>query len=513
MHSFGYVASNFIDFLQQQNYSKHTIRSYRFTLLNTLAQWLFLNSNCSMINTVSLDSLDYPEYYKTVAGDFCTFLNYAKNLDNVTINEAFKDFCSSDTASCRPPSWLKKIISFSRLYGRNLVEVCPFDSFTFLLNRLLCGERFDFSQGIYSRIIRFLKHVHTQNIFKFNLTWEKGESWRKTVSNVLLDSENITICSNSSSHELMLAYLNHCHYEKELSYRSIYHEMRYLKYFFDWCNSFSLDSFSKTLVKSYVDYLVDKNLKMSSIYHHFNAVKYFADFLLEYELVDSNPARGISLKTRQRKPKEVLSLEERNQLLCAPLKHLQNQEYSLADNSRASFHAARDLCILYLFATTGIRLLEISSLKRTDVKLDEGIITIHGKGSRVFSDKQRTVFLNDDTSYWLKLYLELRQGFACPWLFITVDGFKLASHNFQAALSKYGKCAGIKKRINPTLMRASFASWMIEKGIDPVALKELLGHESIRTTFGYYVFMKEEHVRETWARCNPLSNILSAKKE
>jgi Site-specific recombinase XerD len=53
---------------------------------------------------------------------------------------------------------------------------------------------------------------------------------------------------------------------------------------------------------------------------------------------------------------------------------------------------------------------------------------------------------------------------------------------------------------------------MVEKGIDPVALKELMGHRSIRTTFSYYVFLKQEHVRKTWAECNPLSVILSRKE-
>ncbi|MDI6729801.1 MAG: tyrosine-type recombinase/integrase, partial [Thermodesulfovibrionales bacterium] len=95
-----------------------------------------------------------------------------------------------------------------------------------------------------------------------------------------------------------------------------------------------------------------------------------------------NPTCEIRLKANERSPKDTLSLEERNTLLSIPAKLLKDKGLLPEDKSASSFFLVRDACILHLFATTGIRLSEITSLKRSNVHLEDRTLTIRGKGSR-----------------------------------------------------------------------------------------------------------------------------------
>ncbi len=243
----------------------------------------------------------------------------------------------------------------------------------------------------------------------------------------------------------------------------------------------------------------------TSVRHHFNTIKYWSRFLVEYELIAKDPTQDMVLKKNERPDKNTLTLKERDLLLEAPLAILKKEEI----NKRRAFVVIRDLCILHLFVTTGIRRAEIGNLKLVDLNLKDRSLRVRGKGSRRYLDKPRTLFLDDvATLQNLETYLELRKDMSCPWLFITFAGFKLKPTSFLHVVSKYGQRAGIERPVHPNLLRSSFASWMVEGGIDPVALKELMGHTSIRTTFGYYVHLKEDFIRDTWSRYNPLSRIL-----
>ncbi len=365
-------------------------------------------------------------------------------------------------------------------------------------------------------IIKYIKYLYAHGLLKTDFSWEKEENWKTKTYDTLRKASVIIPGPSSSWDDLSLAYLDFCHHEKDLSLKSIRHEQRYLHAFFCWIRESAVkvgvSQLTGKLVKSYIDSLISRGLSNVSVRHHLNTIKGFAAFLLEYGIIGQNPVAGISIKSNEKRPKAVLSLQERDLLLSSPLRLMEQQCHS-SRHAYSEFFLARDLCILHMFITTGIRLQEISGLRVSDIDLDDKIITIRGKGSRSLVAKGRYLFLDHPgTFHSLSNYLKIRSEVKSPWLFITPNGIKLQPPSFQDIVASYGKLAGIDKRVNPQLLRASFASWMVEKGIDPVALKELMGHNSIRTTFSYYVFLKQEHVRKTWAECNPLSVILSRKE-
>jgi len=501
----------FFDHLKSSDYAESTLKSYHFAICKALPHWLFASSLCFAMKQYPVTSFTPPSYLKSKIPKLKRFIDWAvSNRAKVSIEDALSEYEAILLQDDHSQSWIKQWKSLAFSYGEAMVLSSDLEIFRFLLMRIVSEDIVISSKQATNNIVRFVKFLHTHGLQKTDLPWEYSESWRQQIKRTLKDSVNVFASPSSSGEELLLAYLNFCHQEKELTLKSLNHEKRYLAYFLNWAEPFNVNGFNAPLIKKFISHLKEKRLSWTSIRHYFNTLKGFSEFLVECSILQKKPTCEIRLKANERSPKDTLSLEERNTLLSISARLLKDKGLLPEDKSALSFFLVRDACILHLFATTGIRLSEITSLKCSNVHLEDRTLTIRGKGSRSYLEKNRIVFLNDPQTFkWLVYYLDIRRDMTCPWLFVTIDGFKLLSPGIQTIVRKYGKMAGIKRSVSPNLLRASFASWMIEKGIDPVALKKLMGHESIRTTFGYYVSLKEEHVKNTWARCNPLSGILS----
>ena len=196
-------------------------------------------------------------------------------------------------------------------------------------------------------------------------------------------------------------------------------------------------------------------------------------------------------------PRQLLSPEQRDAIRHAP------------PVGGTLFRRARSNAVIALLLSTGLRLQEISVLKVEDIDFADKTIHISGKGGRTVSHKFRTGFLDDAALAALQQYLPNRPVRNSPWLFTDAKGFRLKPPVYQAIVHDYGIAANLSIPLNFQILRASFASWMVERGIDPVALKQLMGHKDIRTTFKCYVSMTDAHIRKIWLNTNPLSRLLS----
>ncbi|RJX28540.1 MAG: hypothetical protein C4554_02260 [Dethiobacter sp.] len=443
--------------LKASNRADSTVQSYCFALNVALPRWLFSSLPCRLLS------------HEHAPPELEGFIQWAR------IKRAGN--CAGDAAAEYKSSLLagrKKWEALVFDYGKKTVLGMVLETFRFLLLRILSEGLVIFSQKATKHIVRFVKYLHSRGFLLTVLPWENKEGWKRKLEQVLEESAGGSASRSSSPAELLLAYLNFCHCEKELTLKSLRHEHRYLETFFRWAEPFELSRFNAPLIKKFVEELCTKGLAWVSVRHHFHTLKGFASFLVEAGILAENPTRSIRLKANERQMKDVLSFEERNGLLSAPARLW---EGPVSDN-RAKFFLARDRCILHLFAATGIRLAEIAGLKLEDVDLADKTLHIRGKGSRTYLEKGRVLFLDDPGTYQaLAGYLEVRKELACPWLFVTEDGFRLMPHSFQQVVKKYGRIAGIKRNVSPVLLRASFASWMIEKGVDPVALCRSVGHD------------------------------------
>jgi integrase/recombinase XerD len=133
--------------------------------------------------------------------------------------------------------------------------------------------------------------------------------------------------------------------------------------------------------------------------------------------------------------------------------------------------------MLELFYSTGMRLSECVNLKKTDLEFREKIGWVRsGKGA-----KDRMIILSDKIIKELEEYLSGSKG---DFVFPGRKG-KLSKRNVQKVVSKAAKLAGIAKRVTPHTLRHSFATHLLESGVDVRKIQVLLGHANLNTTEQY----------------------------
>lgn len=131
--------------------------------------------------------------------------------------------------------------------------------------------------------------------------------------------------------------------------------------------------------------------------------------------------------------------------------------------------------VISILYSAGLRLSELINLKQTDVDLARNIIFIkQGKGK-----KDRITLLSKRVKKLLKEYYVLVGE--RNYVFSGRKG-KYSSKTIQEIIKQSSKKAGIKKRVTPHTLRHSFATHLLERGIDIRIIQKLLGHENIRTT-------------------------------
>lgn len=148
------------------------------------------------------------------------------------------------------------------------------------------------------------------------------------------------------------------------------------------------------------------------------------------------------------------------------------------------FRMSRDLTMLELLYSSGIRRAELAAMTTDAVDFDRTLATVIGKG-----DKQRTVPLGEPALKSCREYLRRREevmagcGAATEALFINGRGEPLTMRSVNRIVRAYGLKAGV--HVTPHMLRHSFATHMLDNGADIRAIQEILGHQSLSTTQGY----------------------------
>jgi site-specific recombinase XerD len=155
-----------------------------------------------------------------------------------------------------------------------------------------------------------------------------------------------------------------------------------------------------------------------------------------------------------------------------------------------TFVCFRDEVILLLFLDTGVRLSEIVGIEVKDIRGSNLII------KRTKNLFERTVYLSEVTQEQIKRYLIIRGELETDKLFISHDNKELKAHSIQTRFTKYGKDAGISKRVSPHTFRHTMARRMIVAGIDAFSLMTLLGHSDMTITKRYVNLWGEDIERK-----------------
>lgn len=251
---------------------------------------------------------------------------------------------------------------------------------------------------------------------------------------------------------------------------------------------------SKQILQEYVDYL-NGGFAVKTVRRRIASLRSFYNYLEGEDLVSENPFERFHLHMREpfRIP-QTMSLEEINRILAcaygdsptlipaAPGSDAGNgiwKNAAVNPNSR-EFIWLRDIAVLELLFAGGFRVSELCRLKFEDLSPDRLAIRINGKGN-----KERTIYLeNIEVVRALNRYLKYREAIedGNGYLFITKFDQPLSTQAVRNLVRKYTGMAGIQKNITPHVFRHSFASLLLEEGVDIKYIQDFLGHSSIATT-------------------------------
>jgi len=295
----------------------------------------------------------------------------------------------------------------------------------------------------------------------------------------------------------------HCQYEKNLSSKTLKAYKIDLKQFLEFKNveQLSIKEIDKNILKQYIQQLFEISFKEKTIKRKLATLKAFFNYLEFDEQIVVNPFRKIriSIKEPKRLPK-TLSMREIKKLLVYVYK-MKNT----TGTDKYSYKAiVRDILILELLFATGMRVSEISNLKLLDMDMKTYIIRVIGKG-----DKERSIHICDsEIKTILKEYLKLfhQSEDKKEYLFINRLGQHISEQSIRFMVKKYQKKAGLEIHITPHMFRHTFATMLLEEGVDIRYIQHLLGHASIATT-QIYTQVNLKHQKKIIANKHPRRNL------
>ena len=234
---------------------------------------------------------------------------------------------------------------------------------------------------------------------------------------------------------------------------------------------------------------------------------FFAHFAAQ-GLIQAGVAANIRIKNMKKIDKSCLSEEQLTSIFkAAYLKYQPYEDITLTD-SRVTLErwlAARDWTILCLLICTGLRTKEIASLKTDSIDFRQRLIRVCGKGDNSYRVRERIIPVPEPIALSAaETYLHLRPKSIFDHFFLNTHLEPLKTSAFAKVVNKMKRDLFPQQSLNITEIRRSFVNLCARKGIDPLILRQIMGHNSLATTMKYYLTVREQHLREVWEKTNPI---------
>lgn len=245
-----------------------------------------------------------------------------------------------------------------------------------------------------------------------------------------------------------------------------------------------IDGYLKSLKKKIGDVSLARKLASIKSFHKF--------LFLEKEALEDMAQRYQTPKSQKKLP-AVLSIDEVVRIL--------------EQIDKTTPLGLRNMALIELIYGSGLRVSELLLLKTEDIHLNQAYVIVLGKGN-----KERMIPVSDMAVIALKNYIvkgrpTLHVQKNNYDLFLNQQGKTLSRQGFFKLLKKLAKDAGIETDCSPHTLRHSFATHLLESGMDLRMLQTLLGHEDISTT-QIYTHMSQKHIKSSYNQAHP-----RAKKE
>jgi integrase/recombinase XerD len=299
------------------------------------------------------------------------------------------------------------------------------------------------------------------------------------------------VAFHGTMHQALDRFLHYLIVEKGLSRNTIEAYSHGLNRFIDHLRRKGIEEvrgISKLDIREFLLFLKKKGLSGKTLARNLVSIRVFLRFLTDEGILDANPSEELESPKIARTLPEILSLEEVEKLLIQPDPTIPR--------------GIRDRAMLEMLYATGMRVSELIRLQISHVHLEAGYALLFGKGS-----KERIVPIGTEAMTWVQRYMGdprerlLKEG-ESPYLFVNRSGKAMSRQQFWKIIKAYGRKAGIHKRINPHLLRHSFASHLLERGADLRSVQLMLGHIDISTT-QVYTHVTGERLKKIHQRYHP----------
>jgi integrase/recombinase XerC len=321
-------------------------------------------------------------------------------------------------------------------------------------------------------------------------------------------------------------YLAHLSHERRLSPHTDSNYRRDLVAFADWCDGQQIGDWraiDAQHVRVHAARCHRDGLAPRSIQRRLSALRGYCSFLIREGVLAQNPAAEVRAPKAPKRLPKALDVDRMARLLQSPSHGVGSRHSTIASASAAQSPPAdaspdaaparaaaaadasepldvRDLAIMELFYSSGLRLAELVGLQLADLDLKDRTVRVLGKGS-----KARIVPVGRQAIAALQAWLRERAAIAAVderAVFVGRNGRRLGARAVQLRVAAWAKRQGLDVRVHPHLFRHSFATHLLESSQDLRGVQELLGHANISTT-QVYTHLDFQHLARIYDQAHP----------
>lgn len=262
-----------------------------------------------------------------------------------------------------------------------------------------------------------------------------------------------------------------------------------LKSFGIWCDVQGVNPLqvSHRILRMYLAGLTNANYARTTLARKIACLRAFFLYAEEKKLVETNPTILLSSPKLPSHLPKSLQESELQKLLDAP--------------DTQTPRGQRDSAILELLYASGMRVAELCSLKLSDIEFSQGYAVVTGKGN-----KQRIVPIHPLAIKKLEAWIAggRKQYEKTPqkWVFLSSRGNQLSTDAARRVVNDACKVAGLGPHVTPHTLRHSFATDMLNSGVDLRTVQELLGHATLSTT-QIYTHVSNKRLKEIYKQAHP----------
>lgn len=294
-------------------------------------------------------------------------------------------------------------------------------------------------------------------------------------------------------------FLLYCRYEKNLDPKSIKAYRIDLFQFHAFISENNhpevIQKIDKMVLKQFLQHIMAQ-YKSKTVKRKIASLKAMFNYFEFEDVIESNPFRKMRIKIQEEKelPK-TLTMREIEKLL----KHIY-QKKELCQSEKEYQNIVRDICVLEVLYATGMRVSELCNLQLSDIHLNTGDVKIKGKGRK----ERMSQICHKEVLRVLREYADLfheEPAGAIPF-FLNRNSNRLSEQSVRFMIKKYVSEMNLTKHITPHMFRHSFATQLLDAGVDLRYIQHLLGHSSIHTT-QIYTHVTNEKQKQILAQKHP----------